>query len=111
MCLTFVFFHPVLTRFIFLIPFGVMMTLIYLENGPLEMWTKYVLLAGEFFCLIFATSIVTVEKIFRQSQIFALTPTVQQASKQSQIIPEFPPKKGLIQSPQKQNCFNCRAAR
>ena len=76
MCLTFVFFHPVLTRFIFLIPFGVMMTLIYLENGPLEMWTKYVLLAGEFFCLIFATSIVTVEKIFRQSQIFALTPTV-----------------------------------
>ena len=56
------------------------MTLIYLENGPLEMWTKYyVLLAGEFFCLIFATSIVTVEKIFRQSQIFALTPTVQQA--------------------------------
>ena len=89
-----------------------MMTLIYLENGPLEMWTKYyVLLAGEFFCLIFATSIVTVEKIFRQSQIFALTPTVLQASKQSQIILEFPPKKGLIQLPQKQNCFNCRIAR
>ena len=55
------------------------MTLIYLENGPLEMWTKYYVQAGEFFCLIFATSIVTVEKIFRQSQIFALTPTVQQA--------------------------------
>ena len=30
------------------------------------------------------------------------------ASKQSQINLEFPPKKGLIQSPQKQNCFNCR---
>ena len=56
----------------------------------------YLLLAGEFFCLIFATSIVTVEKIFRQSQIFALTPTVHFAvSMQGSDHPGISTEKGI----------------